>query len=138
MPRSMSCELPEIHFAFIVASPFRTRADLCAPASQQSGESSYQTDTQNQDDYPMMEGPDSPPDSHHLPIANHSVPVSGSQAAGGNRANGDTKVNHGAPGSSWNNKKWHEDYERAYTQILDQTWDHSEFDSLAFSAVAWD
>jgi hypothetical protein len=108
-------------------------------ASQQSGELSDQNDVQTQDDYPMvMEAPDSPPETNQVPTANHSAALSGSQTAassqvaGGNRGS-ETKINHGAPGSSWNNKKWQEEYERSYALLLDQNWDPCEFGSLAFS-----
>jgi hypothetical protein len=79
----------------------------------------------------MMEAPDSPPDTHHA-AANQSISLSGPQTASGSRANGETKTNHGAPGSSWNNKKWHEEYERASSQLLDQDWNHGESDFCAF------
>jgi hypothetical protein len=74
----------------------------------------------------MMEAPDSPPDAHHA-AANQSAPLSSGQGANGSRANGETKTNHGAPGSTWNNKKWHDEYERASNQLLDQDWDNSKF-----------
>lgn len=83
----------------------------------------------------MMEAPDSPPDTHQT-MANQSAPLSGSQAVGSSRANGDTKPNHGAPGSSWNNKKWHDEYERAYSHLLDQDWDASEFEGVP-SSRSW-
>jgi hypothetical protein len=78
----------------------------------------------------MVEAPDSPPDVHHnAPVANQSASLSGSQTGNGNRGNGETKTNHGAPGSSWNNKKWHDENERASAQLLDQEWNHGEFGS---------
>ena len=85
----------------------------------------------------MMEAPDSPPDAHHA-TANQSAPLSASQAASGGRTNGDSKTNHGAPGSSWNNKKWHDEYERASVQLLDQDWDHSGFCLSWYSLQGWD
>lgn len=33
----------------------------------------------------------------------------------------------GAPGSSWNNKKFHEEFERAQNALVDKDFDHSEF-----------
>jgi hypothetical protein len=33
----------------------------------------------------------------------------------------------GAPGSSWSSKKFHEEYERAMTGVLDKDWDHGKF-----------
>lgn len=97
-------------------------------ASQPAGESSYQNDIPAQEDYPMMEAPESPPDVHHnAAVANQSAALAGSQIGPGNRANGEAKTNHGAPGSSWNNKKWHDEYERASSQLLDQDWNHSKF-----------
>jgi len=32
----------------------------------------------------------------------------------------------GAPGSSWTSKKFHEEFERMMTGVLDRDWDHSE------------
>jgi hypothetical protein len=76
----------------------------------------------------MMEAPDSPPETSHTAAANSSQPSS-SQQTNSNRVNGDgnAKVNHGPPGSSWTTKKFQEEYERANTQVLDQNWDSSEF-----------
>ena len=82
----------------------------------------------------MMEAPDSPPDAHHNPaVANQSASLAASQTGTGSRANGETKANHGAPGSSWNNKKWHDEYERASCQLLDQDWNHGEFGARLIS-----
>jgi hypothetical protein len=36
----------------------------------------------------------------------------------------------GAPGSSWNTKKFNEEYERAIIGVLDKDWDHSELFSF--------
>lgn len=52
---------------------------------------------------------------------------SSQQAANPARTNGDNsaKVNFGAPGSSWQTKKFNDEYERAESQLLDRNWDHS-------------
>jgi len=78
----------------------------------------------------MMEAPDSPPETFNNSFDGNS----NSQAAGGNRASSESsKVNHGAPGSSWNTKKFREEYDRVYNGLLDQNWDHSK--SLRFSRL---
>jgi len=42
------------------------------------------------------------------------------------KANGAEKSS-GAPGSSWNTKKFNEEYDRAMMSVLDKDWDHGEF-----------
>ena len=76
----------------------------------------------------MMEAPDSPPETSHLPVLANSSQLSSSAQTNSNRVNGEsnTKVSHGAPGSTWTTKKFQEEYERANTQVLDQNWDASE------------
>jgi hypothetical protein len=80
----------------------------------------------------MMEAPDSPPEapqsfagpsSSFLQSPNSSQPTN--HQANTSRSNGDSaaKVNHGAPGSSWTSKKFHDEYERAMNSLLDKNWD---------------
>lgn len=78
----------------------------------------------------MMEAPDSPPEMQHVAPSSSQA-----QSSSSTRVNGETKVNHGAPGSSWNTKKFDEEYARAYNQLLDQNWDQSESSSLSTSFV---
>jgi len=87
-----------------------------------------------ENDHPMMDpsfAPDSPPEMtannpFSSPQSSFSQPVGTSQSTP-QRANGDTKVNHGAPGSSWNTKKFSEEFERAHGQLLDANWDHTKY-----------
>jgi hypothetical protein len=74
-----------------------------------------------------MEAPDSPPDVIFSPSSTPQA-QSTQQAANPARANGDSsaKINFGAPGSSWQTKKFIDEYERAENQLLDRQWDHSE------------
>jgi hypothetical protein len=85
----------------------------------------------------MMEAPDSPPETQNsaagLPFSPQSPGSSQqTQQANTSRANSDSaaKVNHGAPGSSWSSKRFHDDYERAMNSLLDQNWDQSKFVAL--------
>jgi len=82
-------------------------------------------------DLDMMEAPDSPPEQHVMfsPIQASQGQTS-QQAANPTRTNGDAKVNFGAPGSSWQTKKFNDEYERAENQLLDRQWDHSEHHSV--------
>ena len=82
-----------------------------------------------------MEAPDSPPEQQ-APLSPSFSPVapnSSQQASASPRANGDkaAKVDFGSPGSSYNNKKFNDDYDRAESSLLDRNWDHSECE------VAW-
>lgn len=77
----------------------------------------------------MMEAPDSPPEQHTVFSPTYSSQAQSSQqAANSARTNGDNsaKVNFGAPGSSWQTKKFNEEYERAESQLLDRQWDHGD------------
>jgi hypothetical protein len=77
----------------------------------------------------MMEIPDSPPEQHSMfSPTSASQAQNSQQASNPTRTNGDNsaKVNFGAPGSSWQTKKFNDEYERAESQLLDRTWDHSE------------
>ncbi|PMD64086.1 uncharacterized protein K444DRAFT_583824 [Hyaloscypha bicolor E] len=81
----------------------------------------------------MMEIPDSPPEQHIMFSPTNISQAQGSQqAANPARTNGDNsaKVNFGAPGSSWQTKKFNDEYERAESQLLDRNWDHSECNSI--------
>ena len=77
----------------------------------------------------MMEIPDSPPE-HVVFSPTQASQGQGSQQAGNSaRTNGDNtaKVNFGAPGSSWQTKKFNDEYERVESQLADRNWDHSEY-----------
>ncbi len=80
----------------------------------------------------MMEAPDSPPEHVMLSPTSTSQAPSSQQTANLVRANGDSnaKVNFGAPGSTWQTKKFMDEYERAENQLLDRQWDHSKCDPL--------
>jgi hypothetical protein len=43
--------------------------------------------------------------------------------------NGKETSSHGEPGSSWNTKKFQDEYEKAYSQLLDKGWSMSEWAS---------
>jgi hypothetical protein len=85
----------------------------------------------------MMEAPDSPPEQHIMFSPTHaSQAQSSQQATNPARTNGDNsaKVNFGAPGSSWQTKKFNDEYERAESQLLDRQWDHSGCHSVLVRA----
>ena len=42
-------------------------------------------------------------------------------------AEGFQKITHGAPGSSWQSKKFNEDYEKAFSNLMDQNWDNGKY-----------
>ncbi|ESZ93627.1 hypothetical protein SBOR_6005 [Sclerotinia borealis F-4128] len=67
----------------------------------------------------MMEAPDSPPDffapNHSFTDTPNTTPSRSAQSQ--------DKVNHGAPGSSWNSKKFREDYDRVWDGLMDKNWD---------------
>lgn len=79
----------------------------------------------------MDQTPDSPPE-----LSNQSLPNTQNQGASSSRANtssngatgngnsssGD-KVSHGTPGSSWNNKKYKEEYETAFSRLCHQEYE---------------
>ncbi|KAM0140419.1 hypothetical protein ACHAP3_002724 [Botrytis cinerea] len=70
-----------------------------------------------------MEAPDSPPELYSAPSHNSSdTPVTTPSKNATQE-----KVNHGAPGSSWNSKKFKEEYDRAWEGLLDRNWDGSKF-----------
>ncbi|KAG0649961.1 hypothetical protein D0Z07_3971 [Hyphodiscus hymeniophilus] len=85
----------------------------------------------------MMEAPDSPPEAPSSSAGPSSSiqlqsPIDSGDTnhkANSSRSNGDSaaKVNHGAPGSSWSTKKFHEEYDRACGSLLDQNWDSTKF-----------
>jgi len=81
----------------------------------------------------MMETPDSPPDAPgssvdpllHSPGSSQQAHASTSTVK--STSDSAAKVNHGPPGSSWSSKKAHEDYDRAYNILTDQSWDPSKY-----------
>ncbi|KUJ07941.1 uncharacterized protein LY89DRAFT_742240 [Mollisia scopiformis] len=83
-------------------------------------------------DEPMMEVPDSPPEFERSPMQSFASQPSGSQSSNAVRVNGETatKVNYGAPGSSWQTKKFNEEYEKMESQLLDKQWDQRYGDPL--------
>lgn len=81
----------------------------------------------------MMEAPDSPPEPSHAEstsLPSHPSSSQQTQQAGvsSGRVNGEgnTKPSYGAPGSSWQTKKFSEDYERAMRELIHQEWDACE------------
>ncbi|PMD48705.1 hypothetical protein L207DRAFT_505750 [Hyaloscypha variabilis F] len=80
-------------------------------------------------DQDMVEIPDSPPEHVMFSPTQASQPHGTQQAGNSARANGDNnaKVNFGAPGSSWQTKKFNDEYERAENQLLDRNWDHTKY-----------
>ncbi|TAQ88517.1 hypothetical protein B7494_g3157 [Chlorociboria aeruginascens] len=92
---------------------------------------SYQT-SPDLSDQVMMEAPDSPPE-----VSPHAGPaaVSPTQQHPSSR-NGEPRINHGPPGSSWNTKKFQDEYDRVYNGLQDQNWDHTRYgDPLLKSSV---
>ncbi|CAL3963655.1 unnamed protein product [Diplocarpon coronariae] len=67
-----------------------------------------------------LDAPDSPPESSHV-----ERPRAGSQGAPAGRAGGDAKTNFGAPGSSYQTKKFAEEYEKVEAQLLDRQWENA-------------
>ncbi|KAI9644940.1 hypothetical protein NHQ30_006974 [Ciborinia camelliae] len=86
--------------------------------SQQA--TSQQATPQNtrQEDF-MMETPDSPPDLYAHNYFSSDTPVTSPTKSAATQ----DKVNHGAPGSSWNSKKFREEYERVWDTLVDKNWD---------------
>lgn len=79
----------------------------------------------------MSDGADSPQEMQQS-IGEHSQAWSPSspQHSDGHGAEPDGgDVDFGVPGSSWNTKKYHEDYERVYSTLLDQNWDQGRIAS---------
>ncbi|PBP22551.1 hypothetical protein BUE80_DR006534 [Diplocarpon rosae] len=72
-----------------------------------------------------LDTPDSPPESSHLERQS-----AGPQGASLGRANGDAKTNFGAPGSSYQTKKFGEEYEKVEAQLLDRQWENPYGDVL--------
>ncbi|TEY40910.1 hypothetical protein BOTCAL_0414g00090 [Botryotinia calthae] len=66
-----------------------------------------------------MEAPDSPPELYSAPSHNSSDTPATTPSKNATQE----KVNHGAPGSSWNSKKFKEEYDRAWEGLLDRNWD---------------
>jgi len=77
----------------------------------------------------MMEAPDSPPELDRVvsPTQSFASLPSGSQqpSSSSGRVNGESgaKVNFGAPGSSWQTKKFNEEYDKMESQLLDKSWE---------------
>lgn len=70
----------------------------------------------------MADAPDSP-------VQSSQSPTMRKESVGGGSSE---KSASGAPGSSWNTKKFHEEFERAMTGVLDKDWDHGEFCFFVF------
>lgn len=71
----------------------------------------------------MAEAPDSPPAEY---TGNNSASAS---SASNSQINGEAgpKAAHSTAGSTWNNKKFQEEYQRAEGQLADQNWDASKY-----------
>jgi hypothetical protein len=83
----------------------------------------------------MMDIPDSPPTPENTSHGNdNGQSLTGSQtlnvnggakgaaAARGSANKEDPKINFGAPGSSWNTKKFNDEYDREYNKVIDKEW----------------
>lgn len=73
----------------------------------------------------MAEAPDSPP----AEASNNNNLAGPSQSSSSGQTNGSggvTKISSGAPGATWNNKKFTEDYLRAEGTLVDRDWDASK------------
>ncbi|RDW66266.1 hypothetical protein BP6252_09901 [Coleophoma cylindrospora] len=74
----------------------------------------------------MAEAPDSPP----AEVSNSNNFVSASESSSSNQVNGGgsaAKISSGAPGATWNNKKFMEDYHRADATLVDRDWDATRY-----------
>jgi hypothetical protein len=73
----------------------------------------------------MLEAPDSPPDFERSPTQSFAGQPANAQASSSSRVNGESssKVNFGAPGSSWQTKKFNEEYDKMESQLLDKNWE---------------
>ncbi|KAE8452390.1 hypothetical protein EG329_001090 [Mollisiaceae sp. DMI_Dod_QoI] len=92
-----------------------------------------QQPAENDLDEAMMEAPDSPPEFERIsPTQSFTSPPSGSQQPNTGRVNGESgaKVNYGAPGSSWQTKKFNEEYDKIESQLLDKQWEQRYGDPL--------
>jgi hypothetical protein len=49
-----------------------------------------------------------------------------SSTTNGVRSKKHATSSHGEPGSAWQNKKWEDDYAKAYAALQDQSWSMSE------------
>jgi len=83
-------------------------------------------------DEPMLEAPDSPPDFERSPTQSFANQPANSQPSSSSRVNGESssKVNYGAPGSSWQTKKFNEEYDKMESQLLDKIWEQKYGDPL--------
>ncbi|CZR62062.1 uncharacterized protein PAC_11959 [Phialocephala subalpina] len=96
---------------------------------------------ENTPDEPMMEAPDSPPELDRVvsPTQSFASLPSGSQqpSSSSGRVNGESgaKVNFGAPGSSWQTKKFNEEYDKMESQLLDKSWEQRFGDPLLTNNV---
>lgn len=86
-------------------------------------------------DETMIEAPDSPPEPERSPT--QSFAGQPSQPSNPNRVNGESgaKVNYGAPGSSWQTKKFHEEYDKMESQLLDKQWERKSTNTNCISTV---
>ncbi|KAL2067126.1 hypothetical protein VTL71DRAFT_1550 [Oculimacula yallundae] len=105
--------------------------------SESNPTSTKPTDSQAQD--VNMEAPDSPPETTHANTSSQASAPSSTLANTSGRVNGDggsgggsssTKINFGAPGSSWQTKKFSEEYEKAEANMLDRSWENKYGDPL--------
>jgi len=101
------------------------------PAQQESTTPKGKDKAPEASDDDMIDAPDSPPHDSGTwqtsgpqgPLRDFTTnqPLSPPSNAG-SRANGETKIHFGAPGSSWNTKKFSEEYERTDLNLVDRQW----------------
>jgi hypothetical protein len=98
------------------------------PANTFVASSSSPKDKGSDDDV-TMDAPDSPPEFTQAQASTWQSSKEAAQptpqANTGSRVNGEAKAHFGAPGSSWQTKKFSEEYERAEANLLDKQWSHS-------------
>lgn len=112
-------------------SPTASNISNKSPASPEQDSPTVPSTQDNpaaQSDQVMMEAPDSPPETSHVPQQSSNQSQSSGSAQQANtsgRVNGDsgTKVNFGAPGSSWQTKKFNDEYEKTESMLLDRQWE---------------
>lgn len=81
-------------------------------AGLKSDQASSQNQVAPETETAMWDIPTSPPDTTTISTSTQSQPPS--------------KAIQGAPGASWNSKKGHEEYEKAFEKVLDKNWDASK------------
>ncbi|KAL3420803.1 hypothetical protein PVAG01_07248 [Phlyctema vagabunda] len=82
-------------------------------------------------DQVMAEAPDSPPEFHNMTAHHFQNPANSSSTVaphlqgnnGGSGSVGAPKLAQGAPGATWNSKKFIDEYQRTELLLTDLNWD---------------